>query len=176
MALLLPLAERLGVSATELLAGVPIQEAAAKTLEIPPRDTAGDLLSYTQGAAAQRQKRLRLWLFAGLSGSFLLSAAVCWICDMALNRELTWSLIVCVSLALAWAVLLPLLTARRLLPGGLRSAPAEKDARDERKNGPHGCAGRWFCLRREPGYFSWSNVREKLSMKTSRKYPTSGRP
>lgn len=49
VALLLPLAERLGVSATELLAGVPIQEAAAKTLEIPPRDTAGDLLSYNPG-------------------------------------------------------------------------------------------------------------------------------
>ena len=31
---------------------------------------------------------------------------------MALNRALTWSLIVCVSLTLAWAVLLPLLTLR----------------------------------------------------------------
>lgn len=114
VALLLPLSERLGVSATELLAGVRTPEAPPQTPETAaPQDTAGDLLSYAQRTASQRREKLRLWLFAGLSGSFLLSAVVCWICDMALNRELTWSLIVCVSLVLAWAVLLPLLTLRR---------------------------------------------------------------
>ena len=113
VALLLPLAEALGVSVTELLGGVRAPETPARTPEAaPPPDTAGDLLSYTQKAASQRREKLRLWLFAGLSGSFLLSAAVCWICDMALNRGLTWSLIVCVSLTLAWVVLLPLLTVR----------------------------------------------------------------
>lgn len=126
MALLLPLAERLGVSATELLAGVRAPEAPSQTPEAAaPRDTAGDLLSYARRTASQRWEKLRLWLFAGLSGSFLLSAAVCWICDMALNRELTWSLIVCVSLALAWVVLLPLLTLRRgPVPGALAALSA----------------------------------------------------
>lgn len=113
VALLLPLAEILGVSATELLGGARTPEPPAKTPEAPPRDTAGDILSYARKTASQRRERLRLWLFAGVSGSFLLAAVVCWICDMALNRALTWSLIVCVSLALAWAVLLPLLTLRR---------------------------------------------------------------
>lgn len=113
VALLLPLAEALGVSATELLAGVRGTEGTAKMPEAPPRDTAGDLLSYTQGAAAQRQGRLRLWLFAGLSGAFLLSALVCWICDTALSGALGWSLVVDLSLLLAWTVLLPLLAARR---------------------------------------------------------------
>ncbi len=113
VALLLPLAEALGVSATELLAGARAPETPGKTPEAPPRDTAGDILSYARRTASQRRERLRLWLFAGISGTFLLSAAVCWICDMALNRRLTWSLIVCVSLMLAWAVLLPLLTFRR---------------------------------------------------------------
>lgn len=113
VALLLPLAEALGISATELLAGARLPEELPRTAEVPPRDTAGDILSYARRTASQRWERLRLWLFAGLSGSFLLSAAVCWICDMALNRALTWSLIVCVSLTLAWAVLLPLLTLRR---------------------------------------------------------------
>lgn len=126
VALLLPLAERLGVSATELLAGVRAPEAPSQTPEAAaPRDTAGDLLSYARRTASQRWEKLRLWLFAGLSGSFLLSAAVCWICDMALNRELTWSLIVCVSLALAWVVLLPLLTLRRgPVPGALAALSA----------------------------------------------------
>lgn len=114
VALLLPLAEALGVSATELLAGARSQEPPPQAPETaPPRDTAGDLLSYARKTASQRREKLRLWLFAGISGTFLLAAAVCWICDMALNRRLTWSLIVCVSLALAWAVLLPLLTLRR---------------------------------------------------------------
>ena len=111
--LLLPLAESLGVSVTELLGGARASEPPAKAPEAPLRDTAGDILSYTQKTSSQRREKLRLWLFAGLSGSFLLSALVCWICDMALNRTLTWSLIVCVSLTLAWAVLLPLLTLRR---------------------------------------------------------------
>lgn len=126
VALLLPLSERLGVSATELLAGVRAPEAPPQTpATAAPQDTAGDLLSYAQRTASQRREKLRLWLFTGLSGSFLLSAAVCWICDMALNRELTWSLIVCVSLALAWAVLLPLLTLRRgPVPGALAALSA----------------------------------------------------
>lgn len=113
VALLLPLAEALGVSVTELLGGIQTPEAPPQEQKAPPRDTAGDILSYARRTASQRRERLRLWLFAGISGTFLLSAAVCWICDMALNRRLTWSLIVCVSLMLAWAVLLPLLTFRR---------------------------------------------------------------
>lgn len=111
VALLLPLAEALGVSVTELLGGAP--ETPPQTPEALARDTAGDILSYTQKTASQRRERLRLWLFAGASGTFLLSAAVCWVCDTALNRTLSWSLIVDLSLLLAWVVLLPLLTARR---------------------------------------------------------------
>ena len=111
VALLLPLAEALGVSVTELLDGTPAPP--PQTPEAPARDTAGDILSYTQKTASQRRERLRLWLFAGASGTFLLSAAVCWVCDTALNRALSWSLIVDLSLLLAWVVLLPLLTARR---------------------------------------------------------------
>lgn len=106
VSLLLPLSEALGVTVTELLRGARIPDA-------PSPDPAEALLSYSHRTAPQRRERLRLWLFAGLSGSFLLAAAVCWICDMALNRRLTWSLIVCCSLTLAWTVLLPLLTFRR---------------------------------------------------------------
>ncbi len=113
VALLLPLAEALGVSVTELLGGMQTPEAPPQEQQVPSRDMAGDILSYTQKTASQRRERLRLWLFAGVSGTFLVAAAVCWICDTALNGALSWSLIVDISLLLAWAVLLPLLTARR---------------------------------------------------------------
>lgn len=113
VALLLPLSELLGVSVTELLGGARTQETPGQTAKATFQDTAGDLLSYTRRTASQRWAHLRLWLFAGLSGSFLLAAVVCWICDMALNRSLSWSLVVFASLALAWAVLLPLFTVRR---------------------------------------------------------------
>lgn len=115
MALLLPLAEALGVSVTELLSGARDPETPPRTPEAAPpaRDTAGDLLSYTQRALSQRWGRLRLWLLAGLGGALLLAALVCWICDTALGGALSWSLVVDLSLLLAWAVLLPLLAARR---------------------------------------------------------------
>lgn len=113
VALLLPLAEALGVSVTELLGGVRTPASPAKGPESPPQDTAGDILSYTRKTSSQRREILRLWLFAGVSGAFLLAALVCWICDTALNGLLSWSLIVDISLLLCWVVLLPLLTARR---------------------------------------------------------------
>lgn len=109
VALLLPLAETLGVTVTELLGGQRAPEA-------PPPDPAGSLLTYASRTAPQRRERLRLRLAWGITGVFVLGALVCWICDMALNRRLTWSLLVDLSLALVWAVLLPLLTARRRGP------------------------------------------------------------
>ena len=113
VALLLPLAEALDISVTELLGGLRSPGSPPQALDAPPQDTAGDILSYTERASSQRREKLRLWLFAGASGTFLLSAAVCWACDTALNGTLSWSLIVDLSLLLAWVVLLPLLTARR---------------------------------------------------------------
>lgn len=106
VALLLPLSEALGVSVTELLAG-------GRAPDTLPPDPAGALLTYASRTAPQRREQLRLWLFAGLTGAFLLAAAVCWLCDTALNGAPVWSPVVCCSLAPAWAVLLPLLTARR---------------------------------------------------------------
>ena len=113
VALLLPLAEALDISVTELLGGLRSPGSPPQALDTPPQDTAGDILSYTERASSQRREKLRLWLFAGASGTFLLSAAVCWACDTYLNGTLSWSLIVDLSLLLAWVVLLPLLTARR---------------------------------------------------------------
>lgn len=104
IALLIPLAEVLGLEVTELLQGRRHQS------EPDLEEIAVRTLTYSQETSQQRRKNLRLWLFGLLSGLFLLSAIVCWIVDVAVNHNLTWSLIVCCSLVLAWAVLLPLLT------------------------------------------------------------------
>ncbi|MCI9514684.1 MAG: helix-turn-helix transcriptional regulator [Oscillospiraceae bacterium] len=107
IALLIPLAETLGLEVTELLQGRRHQSAP------DPEEIALRTLTYSQETSQRRRKNLRLWLFGLLSALLLLSAIVCWIVDAALNHDLTWSLLVCCSLALAWAVLLPLLTAQR---------------------------------------------------------------
>lgn len=107
IALLIPLAEVLGLEVTELLQGRRHQSSP------DPEEIALRTLTYSQEAGRHRQKNLRLWLFGLLSALFLLSAIVCWIVDAAMNHNLTWSLIVCCSLVLAWAVLLPLLTLER---------------------------------------------------------------
>lgn len=107
IALLIPLAEILGLEVTELLQGRRHQTAP------DPEEIALCTLTYSQETTQRRRRNLRLWLFGLLSALFLLSAVVCWIVDIALHQNLTWSLIVCCSLVLAWAVLLPLLTAER---------------------------------------------------------------
>lgn len=106
ISLLLPLASALGVPAAELLGAM--QQPGA-----PPADVVASALSYSRQVDRQNRRNLRLWLFAGTSAAFLIAALVCWICDMALNKALTWSLLVDSSLVLSWLVLLPLFLARR---------------------------------------------------------------
>ena len=48
----------------------------------------------------------------GVSAAFLLACMVCLICDYAISRKLSWSLIVAVSLLAAWILLFPLFRAK----------------------------------------------------------------
>lgn len=112
ISLLTPLAGALGVSVTELLAGeaaqAPVPEAEAQV------QTA---LTYSASVAGQRWARARWYSFVGLTFSCLAAALICFICDFVIFRKLSWSLIVFASLALGWALCMPLLTAgkKRLL-------------------------------------------------------------
>lgn len=48
----------------------------------------------------------------GVSAVFLLACLVCLICDYAISRKLSWSLIVAVSLLAAWILLFPFFRAK----------------------------------------------------------------
>lgn len=103
---LLPLAAALGISAAELLGGPPE--------ELPPPERAVvDTLAYSCQWSLQRRKKIQFWIFVGLSGSFLLAALICWICDISTAGALSWSRIVDLSLGLLWLTILPLFTLRQ---------------------------------------------------------------
>jgi len=107
ISLLLPLAAALGVSPSELLGG-------AEQSEEPPVDMVVETVAYSQRADRRnRLRKLRVWLFSGISGAFLIAALVCWISDMAINDALTWSVTVYLSLILAWVLLVPLLLSKK---------------------------------------------------------------
>ncbi len=111
ISLLIPLAEVLGVSTGELLGGEKAEERTEAMVN--------EALKYSHKSADQRVKRLWEILFAGISASFLLGAVVCLICNYAVSRELSWSLLVLVSLGAAWGILAPLFKAgqKRIFKG-----------------------------------------------------------
>jgi len=89
----------LGVSTEELLDGTELEPPAAE-MELPPQET-------------KRRRPLGLWTYHIVTAGCLLAAAVCWVCDLALNDRLTWSLTVDISLLLAWGIAAAALMGRR---------------------------------------------------------------
>lgn len=114
------LAETLGVTVGELLDGKRAQAPAAQTEELV--ETA---LHYAQKVTVAKHKNIRaIWFFI-ISGTFILAAMVCVICDIAITRRLTWSRYPIVSMGYAWLVAFPLLYFKKQpLFGGLVSASA----------------------------------------------------
>lgn len=108
IALLVPLAKLLGVSASELLGGEkstsPIQETAEAVV--------GEALKYSDKSTALKVKKIKQNILLGLSGVFLLAIVICLICEYAVSGKLWWSLIVIISLLASWILLLPFLRAR----------------------------------------------------------------
>lgn len=109
ISLLLPLAKALGVSVGELLNG----ERDEAMLEEKAKAVVDEALKYSHRSASRRVQRLWELLFAGMSLSFLLAGVVCFICDFALSRKLSWSLLVAVSLLVAWGILAPFFLAEK---------------------------------------------------------------
>lgn len=108
ISLLTPLAAALEVHVTELLAG---QQNAAPAPET--EETVKHALTYSATVSTKKSETVRWYCFIGFTFCCLLTILICVICDFALNRSVTWSLIVDASLALSWGVLAPLLQARR---------------------------------------------------------------
>lgn len=104
ISLLIPLSKALGVSTGELLSGEKDETERTESL-------VNAALEYSDKSASLRVQRLREFLFAGISAGFLLAAIVCLICNYAVFGELSWSLLVLVSLIFAWSILAPLFKA-----------------------------------------------------------------
>lgn len=122
ISLLIPLAQILGVSTTELLQG-------RRMADPPQAETESSVAEALRYSDRQVRHRLRrLWAHALLlfSALCLLAAGICLLCDFCLSGRLSWSLIVLLSLALAWVVTVPVPgkgpTGARLLSGPLPGA------------------------------------------------------
>ena len=107
ISLLVPLAQALGVTTSELLNGEKGAEP-EKTKDTIVEET----LRYSSKSTAQKLERAKNIAFSILSSAILLAAVICMICDFCITGRLTWSLIVLASLLFSWLLLLPLLKAR----------------------------------------------------------------
>ena len=102
--LLIPLAKILGVSAGELLGGERA-ERSAENMEKDTEDMVEEALNYSHRTSFLKRRKMQGLLLAGVSGIFLTACMVCLICDYAISRKLSWSLVVAVSLFAAWILL-----------------------------------------------------------------------
>ena len=109
--LLIPLAKILGVSAGELLGGERAEHS-AENMEKDTEDMVEEALNYSHRTSFLKQRKMQGLLFAGVSGIFLTACMVCLICDYAISRKLSWSLVVAVSLFAAWILLFALFRAK----------------------------------------------------------------
>ena len=104
--LLLPLADALGITASELLNGerqsTPEGERAVRSA-----------LSYSRQNLLERVRQAKRVVLAILSLVCLLSAGICFVCDYCVTGGFSWSWIVLLSLTFAWAVAFPLFLAEK---------------------------------------------------------------
>ena len=102
--LLIPLANILGVSTTELLMG----EKNACSAQEETETIVNEAFHYSTNNTGSKMNKIKQYLFGGISIVFLIAIITCVICDYFINEQLTWSLIVISSLVASWLLLLPL--------------------------------------------------------------------
>lgn len=107
ISLLVPLAQALGVTTSELLNGERGVQP-EKTKDAIVEET----LLYSSKSTTQKLERVKNIVFSLLSSAIILTAVICMICDFCIAGRLNWSLIVLASLLFSWLLLLPLLKAR----------------------------------------------------------------
>ena len=100
IALLTPLAQELGVSVGELLAGEK---------EKTDRNDVANTLDYADKAVKNKVRSFRSAAAAVFSAGLLLSIIVCGICDLAVSKGFTFSLYVLSSAVFAWSVFFPVI-------------------------------------------------------------------
>lgn len=105
ISLLMPLAEILDVTASELLEGR--RETKEVTEETQKENTVKKALLYSGRSTEEKlekAKRITMILFAA---AFVITAITCLICDFCISGSLSWSLIVILSLLFSWVLFVP---------------------------------------------------------------------
>lgn len=104
ISLLQPLAEQLGVTVGELLAG-------RRSAPVPESEPAEALVSraleYAAKSARDWRRALRRWCLWGCSLALLLGVIVCGICDLAISGGITWARYPIAACVFAWLVSFP---------------------------------------------------------------------
>ena len=93
ISLLVPLAQALGVTTSELLNGEKGVQP-EKTKDAIVEET----LLYSSKSTTQKLERVKNIVFSLLSSAIILTAVICMICDFCIAGRLNWSLIVLASL------------------------------------------------------------------------------
>lgn len=111
ISLIIPLAEILEISTSELLnGGINISNDTQTT------DTLiNKAIKFSSKSSVQKAEKIKQNILYGLSASFLIAIIVCLICDYFISGNLSWSLIVIVSLVFSMLILFTLLTAKEKL-------------------------------------------------------------
>lgn len=110
IALIIPLAKMLGVTANELLSGEKTETASdPETAEEAVEKT----VTYWGKSTGQKLEKIKQFLFLSASTAFMLAILICLICEFSISGSLSWSLIVLISVAAAWLWLFPLLSFQK---------------------------------------------------------------
>lgn len=102
IALLEKLAEILEITPSELLKGKK-----EDSITISQDEEVETLIHYANTSTSQRVTQIRIFLTILLSLLAFAAGLICIVCDYAINRRVTWSTLVIISLVLALALLLP---------------------------------------------------------------------
>lgn len=111
ISLIIPLAEILEISTSELLnGGINISNDTQTTETLINK-----AIKFSSKSSVQKAEKIKQNILYGLSASFLIAIIVCLICDYFISGNLSWSLIVIVSLVFSMLILFTLLTAKEKL-------------------------------------------------------------
>lgn len=111
ISLIIPLAEILEISTSELLNGGINISNDTQTTETLIKNA----IKFSSKSSVQKAEKIKQNILYGLSASFLIAIIVCIICDYFISGNLSWSLIVIVSLVFSMLILFTLLTAKEKL-------------------------------------------------------------
>lgn len=103
ISLIIPLSKLLGISTSEILSG----EKKTVALPIETETIVEEVLVYSNNDTKMRLRNVTRIGFTIFTIAALLSIGICLICDITINGNLSWSLIVFSSIIFGWLLTLP---------------------------------------------------------------------